>query len=184
MRLYIIFINTISNINKWNLIIDIATIIIAVMSLIIAVTTICVVINQLKRRNACLKIIVTPDSNFIWTTDVKTEEYGCFYKWMRISNASENPISIYEFYMKPKSRGKSDFISHSFIGPIKSKFLPKKSILKPIIHLKPYETIEGYVFFRGIYDVPSEEIQYIIHIKTPQRIFKKKFFVDYTERDL
>lgn len=160
---------------------------ISLSSFIIAIVTAIVLIIQMDRKKPNIKIWTKTSSHFLLTTDYKDETYPempRFYKWMRIENVSENPISICSFCIYEKREKSRSFVSNSSLNIDNDEKRPVNNIVVPIIKIEPYGTIEGYVLFVGLFQVPDETKKYVLEIETPRKIFKKDISIDYTEKDI
>lgn len=77
----------------------------ATLSIITVIISFCALFLSIKSKRPKINVQVNPSSTYIWLTDFLHEEISdAFYKWVRITNVSANPISIYEcrFYEKKK----------------------------------------------------------------------------------
>jgi hypothetical protein len=141
----------------------------------------------MNRKKPNLKIWTKPTSHFVFTTDICDDvitEVNRFYKWIRLENASETPISICEFTIREKGAKGYKFVSHSMLDPVKYEDNIGGNVITPLMGIDPYGTVEGYILFLGLFDVPKENTKYILTVRTPRKSFKKEFKVDYTERDI
>ncbi|ADQ06473.1 hypothetical protein Calhy_0736 [Caldicellulosiruptor hydrothermalis 108] len=122
-----------------------------------------------------------------WLSD-KYDAYGypvedktkfTFYKWVRITNNSDKPITILEISLHIKGCKPTYLNSSSYcLGYVPTGGTSSKSIsnlLKPIFTIEPYCAIEGYLFFGPYSSTPPENIKATLIVKTSRKTFKPKF---------
>lgn len=159
--------------------------IISLSSIILALVTAIVLISEFRKKRPNINIITSPDTAYIFVTDVFEvihEALGTrLYKWVRIENNSANPISICKFTIKVKNS--STFYCNINDNPPSHDLIPDKFII-PIVKLDPYSAIEGYIFFRSIGGKLIDKKEYTLIVKTVPKDFKFKFKLDFTARDI
>jgi|GEM_PF-6907772 len=177
-----------------------ANTILSLSSFFIAIVTAIALITQLSRSRINLRIETTPTTIYEWETDrvVKLDEMCTkFFKWVRITNKSSVPVTIYQFIIQ---KGNTTFYSDcidandpvitscfcdNLINDDMSEVnIPFHKILTPLIALQPYEVIEGHIFFISIGGQLNDGKTYYLQTLAAKKTFYTKFKLDTTQRDL